>query len=236
MPSTLLLRTLLLACAVSGSLVFACSSDPDTSKDDNSASEDDDEDDDSKAKKDAGRDAGKKDAKASTSDDEDDDAEACTAPGEACECESGMMGFAACTAGVLGECGCVETSGEFGEPIEMCPGMLSCANLPIPVPVPGLPPGGVCLRAGGAFPLPPTCPESKDCNELDLPGAQCITIATFSVCVQPCTLGAAPPAGTGDAGTGGSTTGDAGRSDAGTGGSSTGDAGRADAGRADAGR
>ena len=118
----------------------------------------------------------------------------------------------------------ISVSGDAGPAIASCPGDLSCSPLPLPVPGFDLP-DALCLDGM----LPPRCPASKDCSELDLPGARCVSVSTgstdFAVCIQAC-----EDEDGGDDGDGPSIV-DAGRADAGRV-----DAGRADAGRADAGR
>lgn len=225
MQSTLLLRTLLTACVLSGTMIYACGSDePETSEKKNSSDkDDDDENEEASSKRDGG--SNKKDGSADDEEEDDGEEEGCTSIGEPCMCDDGATGFATCTGGELSECMCISRTGEAGPPIEECPGELTCGK-------PAIGNQTICLEAGG---MPPDCPESKDCSEIDLPGATCLSIASFSLCTQPCIAESTGEA-EGDAGAdeveedAGDEEGDAGAGD------EEEEEGSADAGAADAGR
>jgi hypothetical protein len=98
----------------------------------------------------------------------------------------------------------VTVKGDAGEPIETCPGEMTCGN---PLAAFGAAAGALSgtlgVAAGGSYCLsgsmPPPCPESEDCSELDLPSASCVSASfigmALSFCTQPCIPPEVPDAG-----------------------------------------
>lgn len=196
MPSMLLLRILLLACAVSGSLVIACSdstspsgntgdddSDDDDSDDDNADDDNSDDDsDDDKPAKDAGKnDGGRRDGGGS----------GCPAiPVERCETDDGAMGFKTCnpSTGKFGECATI--SGADAGTVEECPEPFMCTTSAL---------GSFCSMGGGGLAGIIMCTEASECEDQGLTGASCTMLGGFGVCQLRC-VGGTPPTPRADAG------------------------------------
>jgi hypothetical protein len=241
MSSTLLLRTLLIASALSGALVFACGEDT-SQNTDNSKADDDDGDDDDTPRRDAGgRDAGKADARAADGGRRDGGSSTGTCPAipvMQCTTDDDEMGISTCnpSTGEFGECTSIAIGGgDAGEPVEECPDGFMCQTIPMV--------GSTCAMGTG-FAGIVRCMTADECEGAGLEGAVCRTFGSFGgFCQLPCVPGGGttPPSDAGggddeeDAGdveptgdAGGSTGGDAGRDSGSSSGSS--DAGR-DAGR-----
>lgn len=235
MSSTLLLRTLLIASALSGALVFACGEDTTQNTDNSNADDDDDgdDDDDDTDKRDAGRDSGKTDARVADGGRRDGAAApGCSGFGQMCMDDDGNQGFQSCTNGQLGPC-MVAVLGD-ASTVETCPDGFTCTMIPIGNTA-------LCTKGGLQSLAMLTCQAAEECADLGLEGAACSQVPMLGgICRLPCVPGGGttpqPDAGGGDeedagdeepASDAGSTGGDAGR-DSGSSGSS--DAGR-DAGR-----